>query len=72
MENCPFCGSNKIEYSIKTCGGYVRKYHVAMYCTECNCYGKRVLITPTETCRRDIANNETYRQLALDAWNTRV
>ena len=34
LKNCPFCGSNNIDYSIKTCGSYRRQYHVAMYCKE--------------------------------------
>ena len=71
LKPCPFCGSNNIDYSIKTCGSYRRQYHVAMYCKECNCYGKRTLIKPTETARWEIEKNESYKELAIAAWNTR-
>lgn len=71
IKSCPFCGSNNIDYSIKTCGNYRKQYHVAMYCKECNCYGKRTLIKPTETTRWEIGKNENYRELAITAWNTR-
>lgn len=71
LKNCPFCGSNKIGYSIKTCGSYRGQYHVAMYCKDCNCYGKRTLIKPTETARWEIEKNESYKELAIQAWNTR-
>lgn len=69
---CPFCGSTKIDYSVKTTGRWERKYHVAMYCRDCNCYGKRVLITPAEEeTRFEVERNPQYKQLAIDAWNTR-
>lgn len=71
IKSCPFCNSNKIGYSIKTCGSYRGQYHVAMYCKDCNCYGKRTLIKPTETARWEIENNESYKELAIAAWNTR-
>ena len=71
LKNCPFCGSNNIDYSIKTCGSYRGQYHIAMYCKECNCYGKRTLIKPTETSRCDIEKNNEYKELAIQAWNTR-
>lgn len=71
VKSCPFCGSHNIDYSIKTTGRWERKYHVAMYCKDCNCYGKRILITPTETSRYDVERNIEYKQLAINAWNTR-
>ena len=71
LKSCPFCGSNNIDYSVKTTGRWERKYHVAMYCKDCNCYGKRILITPTETSRYDVERNTKYKQLAIDAWNDR-
>ena len=71
LKPCPFCGSNNIDYSIKTCGSYKKQYHIAMYCKECNCYGKRTLIKPIETARREIEKNESYKELAIVAWNTR-
>ena len=71
LKPCPFCGSNNIDYSIKTCGSYKRQYHISMYCKECNCYGKRTLIKPIETTRWEIEKNESYKELAIAAWNTR-
>ena len=71
LKPCPFCGSNNIDYSIKTCGSYRKQYHIAMYCKECNCYGKRTLIKPIETARWEIEKNESYKKLAIVAWNTR-
>lgn len=73
LKPCPFCGSNNIDYSIKTCGSRRKQYHVAMYCKECNCYGKRTLIklTEEEYRRYDVENNEKYKELAIKAWNTR-
>lgn len=71
LKPCPFCNGENIDYSVKTTGRWERKYHVAMYCKDCNCYGKRVLITPTETNRIEIGRNPYYRQIAEDAWNTR-
>ena len=71
LKPCPFCGSNNIDYSIKTCGSYRGQYHIAMYCKECNCYGKRTLIKPIETTRLEIEKNESYKELAIVAWNTR-
>ena len=69
--NCPFCGGENIGYSVKTTGRWERKYHVAMYCKDCNCYGKRVLVTPTENTRCAVERNEEYKKLAIKAWNTR-
>lgn len=77
LKPCPFCNSDNIEYSIKTGGMYnkIRKYHVAMYCIDCNCYGKRTLIKITEeeyenrSC--SVEKNEEYKKLAIQAWNTR-
>ena len=76
LKSCPFCGGNNIDYSVKTGGIYnkIRKYHIAMYCKECNCYGKRTLVklTEEECSRYDVENNEKYKDLAIKAWNTRT
>ena len=71
LKPCPFCGSNNIDYSIKTCSSYRGQYYIAMYCKECNCYGKRTLIKPIETTRLEIEKNESYKELAIAEWNTR-
>lgn len=65
---CPFCGSDNIGYSIKSKG---KLFHASFYCKDCNAYGRRVLIHPTETRLSDIRRNEQYYLEALSAWNTR-
>lgn len=68
---CPFCGSDNIGYSIKTMGRRANKYHVAMYCKDCNCYGKRTIVDGKNEFRSGIEKIPEYKQLAIDAWNTR-
>ena len=70
---CPFCGSHNIEYSVKTMGRREKRFHVAMYCKDCNCYGKRTIVNVTdeEYFRSGVVRNPKYKQLAIDAWNTR-
>lgn len=68
IKPCPFCGSENIDYSIKTTNG---GYHMSMYCKECHCYGARVLIKHFENGRFLIERNETYKELAIKEWNTR-
>lgn len=68
---CPFCGSHRIGYSIKTMGRRANKYHVAMYCKDCNCYGKRTIVDGKNEFRSGIEKIPEYKQLAIDAWNTR-
>ena len=74
IKSCPFCGSNNIGYSIKTMGRN-KKYHVAMYCKDCNCYGKRTIVEATTdskyTFRSDVEKDLTFKQIAINAWNTR-
>ena len=74
LKPCPFCGGEKIGYSVKVAGSrWVTKYHVAMYCKECNCYGARTLITPAEEEHRlDVEYSEKYRDIAIEAWNRRA
>lgn len=68
---CPFCNSHRIGYSIKTMGRRTNKYHVAMYCKDCNCYGKRTIVDGKNKFRSGIEKIPEYKQLAIDAWNTR-
>lgn len=74
MKPCPFCNSRNIEYSIKVASRTQAKanYHVCMYCKDCNCYGRRVLVTLDNHVRRNIENNANIRKLAEDAWNNRA
>lgn len=72
--NCPFCGSNKIQFSSKTMQSRRNeiKRHNAMYCEECRCYGPRLIVAlPADESYRDI-NNEKYINQTIDAWNARV
>lgn len=71
VKSCPFCGSDNIGYSIKTMGRRANKYHVAMYCKDCNCYGKRTIVDGKNEFRSGIEKIPEYKQLAIDAWNTR-
>ena len=74
---CPFCSSNNIGYSIKTKGIRANKYHVAMYCKDCNCYGKRTIVDVDVDAdreyafRTDVERNAEYKQIAIKHWNTR-
>lgn len=70
--SCPFCKSNKIDYSVKTRGTY---YHCSWYCKSCNTYGPRVLSDKFRYGEYDKARqqreSEILKQKALDLWNTR-
>lgn len=76
MENklkpCPFCGGEDIKFSLKTTGRWERKYHLAMYCNDCHCYGTRSIITPTEDTRSQVEKNKEYEQIAIEKWNRRA
>lgn len=54
---CPFCGSDNTGYSLKSKG---KLFHASFYCKDCNAYGKRVLIHPTETRLSNLRRNEQY------------
>lgn len=73
LKPCPFCGNMDIGYSIKVASRTRAKanYHVCMYCKECNCYGKRVLVTINSNVRSDLEHDADIRKLAEDAWNNR-
>lgn len=74
LKPCPFCGGKNIDYSIKVTSRKrdTANYHVCMYCKDCNCYGKRVLVHADNICRKNIENNMKFRKIAEDAWNHRV
>lgn len=73
LKPCPFCGGNKIAYSIKTStSNFKRIYHAAMYCKNCHSYGARVMVHPVETNRVVIERNESYEEKAIEAWNRRA
>ena len=72
---CPFCGSHNIDYSVKTMGLRAKKYHVAMYCKDCNCYGKRAIVDVEcdgyYAFRFEVERNPKYKEIAINNWNTR-
>lgn len=73
LKPCPFCGRNKLRYSIKArnCWGR-KKYYVAMSCNICHCYGPVVLIDDESLHRSEIERDETFKKKAIEAWNRRV
>ncbi len=76
LKPCPFCGGKDIRYSIKTTGGYIRKYHASMFCNTCHCYGARILYqVPSDNKyypRYDVEDNTELQEKAIEAWNRRV
>jgi C4-type Zn-finger protein len=74
MKPCPFCGSTKIKYSLKTGTQYFKRiYHACWYCWDCNTYGPRVLYKPAEDvrCRETVERDEALKADALKLWETR-
>ncbi len=74
MKPCPFCGSTKIKYSIKTgTSNFKRIYHACWYCWDCNTYGPRVLYKPETNYpgRTNIERNEELKAEALKLWENR-
>lgn len=61
IKPCPFCGSDDIKYSNKHAGYY--KYHVAMFCNSCHCYGARQKIKGDQL--------EEGKKIAISNWNNR-
>lgn len=76
LKLCPFCGGTDIRYSLKLTGHFDVRYHAAMYCNKCHCYGARTL---TGTVHHDnykgrtaIENDATIKAAAIEAWNRRA
>ena len=76
LKPCPFCGGKDIRQSIKITGRFDVAYHVAYFCSDCHCYGARILTPKVRhndyKGRASIETNERYRELAAEAWNRRV
>lgn len=75
IKPCPFCGSNKIDMSVKISGRFENiNYHVQMYCKSCHTYGPRVLYKATGVSRHEaIEDIETCaKELAIYKWNERA
>lgn len=74
LKPCPFCGSDKIAYSIKSKGAY---YHISHYCKKCHAYGPRVTIRAIDTDYsytyklRKETESELAKQSA-EKWNNQV
>ena len=62
VQPCPFCGGTDIQYSLKTLGARRAKYHAAMYCNSCHCYGPRTITD----------GNIGAKAEAIKQWNRRA
>lgn len=84
---CPFCGSTDIKYSVKKAPDRVDmdvstgklvvthfiRFYIAMYCDNCHCYGRRILIDSDNKIKRmNLSNDPKYREFAEKAWNERT
>ena len=71
VKACPFCGSDDIELSTKHVGYY--KYHIAMYCKKCHCYGPRDLVKCNQYSgpRDDMYKDSDILKIAIRNWNRR-
>ena len=76
LKPCPFCGGTDIRYSLKVTGHFDVRYHAAMYCNECHCYGARTLtkFVPHDYYkgRTAIENDAEVKEMAERAWNRRA
>ena len=74
LRNCPFCGSSKIKYSVKSKGEY---FQAACYCDDCHSYGPRVLSDKydkhqfTYSLKYVVKNDSALKAKAEAAWNNR-
>lgn len=74
VKPCPFCGGSNIKFSFKVAS---RKrisatYHACMYCDDCKASSPRVLVhVSTENFRLN-ANEDTFKEQALEQWNRRI
>jgi hypothetical protein len=75
---CPFCGSLKIKYSIKTNSRYSEVwYNASCYCADCNTYGPRVRSAKHNVGsgylnRVNIEQDTELMESAKKMWNTRA
>ena len=81
LKECPWCGSTKIKYSIKTKGSMYdfntypatpySRYRACYYCASCGAYGPYVSKEYQRPNRYDVEKDEQLRQAAEDRWNNR-
>lgn len=75
---CPYCGSRKIRYSIKTNSKFSDVwYNACCYCADCNAYGPRARSEKYNTSsgylnRVNVENNTELMESAMKLWNTRA
>ena len=77
LKPCPFCGGTKLGVSEKSVArdfGTMVQYQVAVYCTDCNAYGPRVLTEKikSNTYPRPFVDFEKSESKASEAWNRRA
>lgn len=73
LKPCPFCGGVDIRFTNKTTGGRGnQKRHVAMYCNQCNTYGKRTLVKTDKPYLTSKERESFGISVAISAWNTRT
>jgi hypothetical protein len=77
LKSCPFCGSNKLEYSIKTTSSLKKVgYNCCIYCKNCNTYGPRVRSEKVDNRdyrgRYQIETDTYVKEEAIKKWNERV
>ena len=79
LRPCPWCGGEKIKYSIKTRGStydfniseHVTRYRACYYCDSCGAYGpyqSKEYIRPN---RSIVQHDEDLRKAAEERWNGR-
>lgn len=76
LKNCPFCNSDKIEYSIKTTSsGNKAGYNCQFYCKNCHTYGPRVRTKKVSYYdykgRYSIETDGEIKEQARILWNKR-
>lgn len=72
LKPCPFCKGTNLDYSVSVASRTrtTVNYHMAIFCKDCFCYGRRVLIHATaDQSKYEIARN--YKKQASEAWNDR-
>lgn len=70
LKECPFCGSDKLDFSLKTSEA---GYHACVYCKSCHTYGPRVLVKSDTRYwdRYRYEHDEAIKQEASEKWNER-
>ena len=69
---CPFCGSTKVDVSMKLRQqlGDPDRYHIACYCRDCHAMGPRVLCKGIGGRFAEFPTKEQDIQEAINKWNS--